>query len=236
MTDNGNENLKIKTVFGTDEEDFVFSPEEMHPVEVAEALESDLIDGKTSRQVKRARKIFGANEIRSDFHLSFRESLKNQIKGLSGIFLILCSALMYLYDSSQIIYPVIIGVIALITVLNAFVEYRASIALRLPKKYSSLKATVIRNGEEMTVDSRQLVPGDVILVEAGTMVPADCRLIDDLGLTVLETHVSGNKGSVIKDSRYIAYDGTEAICANMLYAGSIVTSGHGSAIVCRIGE
>ncbi len=229
------EKLRIKTVSGDDEE-ITFSPEEMQPVEVAEALESDLLYGKTDKQVRKAKRLFGINEIRSEFRLSFGESLHNQIKGLTSLFLMICSILMYLYRPAEKVYLILAVVIAIITFLNAFAEYRASIALRLPKKYSSLKATVIRNGEEIKIDSRGLVPGDIIAIEEGMMIPADCRLIDDMGLSVLETHISGEKSSVYKDSRYTARDGAEAVCANMVYAGSIVTSGHGSAIVCRIGK
>ncbi len=236
MSTNGNEKLKIKTVSGENDEEITFSPEEMHPIEVAEALESDLIDGKTDKQVKKARKIFGQNEIRSEFKLSFKESLKNQVKGLTSVFLLISSFLMYLFKPDEPTYLIMSIVIALIIFFNAFAEFRASIALRLPKKYSSLKAKAVRNGEEVIIDSRTLVPGDVIMLEEGSMVPADCRLIDDLGLTVLESHVSGVQGSVVKDSRYVSRDGMESVCSNMLYAGSIITSGHCSAIVCRTGK
>lgn len=231
------EKLKTKTVtdgYGSDE--LTFSPEEMQPIEVADALESDLIMGKTQKQVKKARKLFGSNELRSEFRLSFRDSLKNQLKGLVGLFLTVASAVMYIYRPETPSYLVMAFVVAAITVINAFAEYRASIALRLPKKYSSLKAKVVRDGEEAMIDSRLLVPGDVIMLEEGMMVPADCRLIDDMGLCVLETHVSGEGASANKDSRYLARSGAEVICANSVYAGSIVTSGHASAIVCRIGN
>ena len=237
MAEYGNEKLKIKTVSGADgEEGFVFSPEEMHPIEVAEALDSDLIDGKTNKQIKRAKRVFGPNEIRGEFRLSFRESLKNQFKGLTGLFLLISSIIMYLFRPDEPTYIVMAAVVTLIMVFNAYAEHRASVALRLPKKYSSLKAKVIRNGEETLIDSRQLVPGDVIVIEEGVMIPADCRIIDDINLSVLETHVSGENGSVMKDGRYISHDGPEAISLNMVYAGSIVTSGHGTAIVCRTGK
>ncbi len=237
-TDSGTqEKLKTKTVTeGYGDDGLTFSPEEMQPIEVADALESDLIMGKTQKQVKKARKLFGANELRSEFRLSFRESLKNQLKGLVGIFLTVSSAIMYIYRPETPSYLVMAFVIAAITVLNAFAEYRANLALRLPKKYSSLKAKVVRDGEESMIDSRLLVPGDVIVLEEGTMVPADCRLIDDMNLCVLETHVSGEGASAHKDSRYLARNGAEVICPNSVYAGSIVTSGHASAIVCRIGN
>lgn len=231
------EKLKTKTVSeGYFDEELTFSPEEMQPIEVAEALESDLIMGKTAKQVKKARRLFGVNELRSEFHLSFRESFKNQFKGLVGVFLMLSSLLMSLYRPEEPTFIVAAAVVAIIMVLNAFAEYRANIALKLPKKYSSLKAKVVRDGEESMLDSRLLVPGDVIVLEEGMMVPADCRLIDDMNLCVLETHVSGEPASVCKNSRYVARNGQEAICANTVYAGSIVTAGHASAIVCRTGK
>ncbi|MBR5286596.1 MAG: cation-transporting P-type ATPase [Clostridia bacterium] len=231
------EKLKTKTVTQAYDDDGVtFSPEEMHPIEVADALESDLVMGKTIKQVKKARKLFGVNELKSEFRLSFKDSLKNQLKGLIGLFLTVCSVVMYVYRPDVPSYLVMAFVIAAITVLNAFAEYRANIALRLPKKYSSLKAKVVRDGEESMIDARLLVPGDVIVLEEGMMVPADCRLIDDLNFAVLETHVSGEAASAHKNSRYLARNGNEVICANSVYAGSIVTSGHASAIVCRIGN
>ncbi len=234
---NGNDNLKIKTVSGrTDDEELTFSPEEMHPIEVAEALESNLIGGKTLKQVKRARRLFGANEMKNEFRLSFKESLKNQVKGLSSVFLIASSLSMYIFKPDETTYLVMALIIAAIVFLNAFAEFRTGIALKLPKKYSSLKTRVVRNDAESIVDSRLLVPGDVITLEQGAIVPADCRLIDDFDLSVLETHVSGVEGSVMKNSRYLARDGAEVICANMIYAGSIITSGHCNAIVCRTGK
>ena len=234
---NNQEKLKTKTVtHAYDDDGVTFSPEEMHPIEVADALESDLVMGKTLKQVKKARKLFGVNELKSEFRLSFRDSLKNQLKGLIGLFLTVCSVVMYIYRPDTPSYLVMAFVVAAITVLNALAEYRANIALRLPKKYSSLKAKVVRDGEESMIDARLLVPGDVIVLEEGMMVPADCRLIDDLNFAVLETHVSGEAASAHKDSRYLAKNGNEVICANSVYAGSIVTSGHASAIVCRIGN
>ncbi|MBO4452812.1 MAG: cation-transporting P-type ATPase, partial [Clostridia bacterium] len=236
MSEKPKRKLKIKTAPAEEADSgFVFSPEEMLPFEVAEALESDLVAGKTEKQVKKAKRRFGANELRSDFHLSFRESLKNQLKGMIGVFLALSSLVMFAFHPDEPTYVCMAAVITAIMFFNAFMELRASRALKTPKKYSSLKAKVIRDGEETTIDSLNLIPGDLINVESGMMVPADCRLVDDFGLAVLETHVSGKEGSVTKDSTYIA-DGPEPVCGNMIYAGSIVTSGHASAIVCRTGE
>ena len=93
--------------------------------------------------------------------------------------------------------------------------------MRLPKKYSSLKAKVVRNGVEAVIDSRTLVPGDLVVLDEGSMVPADCRLVDDFGLSVLETHVGGAKHSVAKDSRFIPNE-IDTLCGNMLYLRTVL--------------
>ncbi len=213
---------------------FGFSPEEMHPLEVANALSSDLEMGLDKKQKKRAAHRFGPNDITPEFRLSFRDSLKNQSKGLMGLFLMSSSLLMFLWKGGAE-YLCMMLASAGIMFLNAFAEYRASRALRLPKKYSALKSSVVSGGEVHTVDSRTLVPGDVIFLEQGSMVPADCRLVDDDGLAVLETHVSGSAESVFKDSGYIA-SSPEAVSRNMVYAGSIVVSGNALALVCYTGR
>ncbi len=235
MSENG---YKKRQSNNEPEEEFeeVLSPEQMHPVDVAEAYGSDLLNGLTEKQVRKARRLFGRNELKSDLKLSFRESLKNQFKGLIGLFLAVSSLLMFVFRPDEPVYVCMAAVITGVMLLNAFAEYRASKALQVPRKYSSLKAHVVRDGEEQVADSEALVPGDLITVEKGFVVPADCRLVDDFGLAVLETHVSGSEGSVAKDGRYMARGGIEPICANMIYAGSIVTAGHGSAIVCRTGK
>ncbi len=237
MANNANEKLKIKApANGSDDGEFVFSPEEMQPFEVSEALESDLVNGKTDKQVRKARRLFGVNDLRGDFRLSFRESLRNQFKGMIGLFLAVSSLIMYIFRPDEPVYMFMTVAVTAVMVLNAYIEHRASVSLKVPKKYSSLRTKVIRNGEESVIDSRQLVPGDLLELEPGTMVPADCRLVDDNGLTVMETHVSGNEDAVEKDGRYIARDGAEPVCRNMVYAGSIITSGRAGAIVCRIGK
>ena len=233
MSDRKAEKLKIND--SKEGEDFAFSPEEMNPSEVASALESDLVYGLDGKKYKRLRRRFKKNVILPDFRLSFRESLKNQAKSLLGLFLAVSSLLMFIWNPKEYVYLVMTIVTLLIMFINAFSEYRASIALRVPHKYSALKARVVRNGEETETDSLNLVPGDVIILEQGCMVPADCRLIDGDMLSVLETPVSGRDETVLKDSSYIA-GSPEAVSANMVYAESIVVSGHGTAMVCYTGE
>ena len=229
---------KIRTVTsdsGRQYDSGSFFPAGMQPFEVAEFLDSDLIGGLNLKQIKKRISRHGANIITNEFRLTFKQSLKNQIKGLIGPLLIACSLLMYVFES-QYTYLALAGVTFLLVIINALLESRASNALNVPRKYSAIKASVTREGITDITDSRRLVPGDIIVLSEGMVVPCDARLIEDNALAVLETPVSGKKGSVLKDSIYIAANDGELVYPNMVYAGSIVTGGYGSAIVCYTGK
>lgn len=229
---------KIRTVTAGSNQDYensVFFPAGMQPFEIAEHLDSDLINGLNRKQIKKYTTKYGANLITKEFKLTFGQSLQNQIKGLIGPLLIICSFLMYVFDP-QYAYLAMAGAITLVIFINALLESRASSALNVPRKYSAIKASVTREGITDMTDSRRLVPGDIILLSEGMVVPCDARLIEDTALSVLETPVSGKRGSVFKDSIYVAKRDEELVYTNMVYAGSIVTSGQGSAIVCFTGK
>lgn len=233
-SDNDRDTTKIRTITsksGRQNKDGTFFPAGMQPYEVAEYLRSDLISGLNKKQLKKLYSKYGSNIILNEFKLSFIQSLKNQIKGLLIPLLIVCSLIMYAFEK-QFSYLAMSCVITLLILLNAFLESRASKALNVPRKYSSIKATVTREDVTDVYDSRKLVPGDIIFLSQGMVVPCDARLIDDNGLSVLETPVNGKLGSTIKDSIYIANNDKELVYPNMVYAGSIVTSGESNAIVC----
>ncbi|PKM62809.1 MAG: hypothetical protein CVU97_03470 [Firmicutes bacterium HGW-Firmicutes-21] len=213
----------------------VFFPAGMQPFEVAEYLDTDLVIGLSRKQIKRRAAKQGANIIHSEFKLSFMQSIRSQIKGLLGIMLIASSLIMYAFDR-QYSYLAMAGAIILLILLNAILESRASSALNVPRKYTAIKATVTREGVTDVADSRRLVTGDIISFSEGMVIPCDARLIEDNLLTVLETPISGARGSAVKDSRFIATEDNELVYANMVYAGSIVTGGQGSGIVCSTGK
>lgn len=207
----------------------------MQPVEVADYLETDISAGLNRKQIKQRTAKYGVNNIYNEIKLSFSQSIKNQLKGLIGPLFILCALLMFIFER-QYTYLAVSGVFLLIMLINAMLESRASKALNVPRKYSSIKANVTREGVTDIIDSRKLVPGDIIRLSEGMVVPCDARLIEDNMLTVLETPVSGNRSSVVKNARFFALEDSQLVYPNMVYAGSIVTGGSGSAIVCYTGK
>jgi Ca2+-transporting ATPase len=130
-----------------------------------------------------------------------------------------------------------IGVIVLFSAgLGFFQEYRAERAIEMLRKLSAPAATVLRDGEEKDVPAEELVPGDVVLLDAGDKVPADARVLAAMQLTVDESPLTGESVPVPKSTEALAGD-TLAVGdrKNMLFAGTTVTQGRGSAVVALTG-
>ena len=130
--------------------------------------------------------------------------------------------------------------ILLIVVLNAAVgtvqECRAENAIDALKKLSSPHAQVIRNGKASTIPSAQVVPGDIMIISTGDLIPADARLISSTALSVEESSLTGE--SVPADKTHDAVLGESIPLgdrSNMVYASTIVSSGHGTAVVTETG-
>jgi P-type Ca2+ transporter type 2C len=131
-------------------------------------------------------------------------------------------------------------VILVILTLNAVVgfvqEYRAENAMAALKKMASPSATALRSGQPVKIPASQLVPGDVVLLEAGMIVPADMRLAEAAQLKVEEAALTGE--SVPVEKLFTTLDGTEIPLAdriNMVFKGTILSSGRGKGVVVATG-
>ncbi|MDZ7838519.1 MAG: HAD-IC family P-type ATPase [Actinomycetota bacterium] len=130
-------------------------------------------------------------------------------------------------------------VIAIILVLNGvfgFIqEYRAEKAIESLRKLTALKAKVIRDGREKEIDSRELVPGDIIILETGAKVPADARLLEEAALQVDEASLTGESTPSKKTTTPLQKDTSVNDQENMVFMGSIITRGHGQAVITTTG-
>lgn len=214
----------------------VFEPESMDIEELAVLLESDLADGLDDETVKKIRRVKGANTLYDEIKTGFTTSFKNQLQGLMGLFLAATAFLMYVFQPNR---PelILLGVtVIIIMFINAGLEASASQSLERIRNYSATRATVTRNGKRFVIDSRGLVPGDIITLETGNIVPADARLISCAHLSVLETSVNGKNEAVFKTAA-VEYNRPDMLChTNMVYAGTVITGGSGTAIVCETGK
>ena len=127
-----------------------------------------------------------------------------------------------------------------IVILNALMgvvqESKAEAALNALKQMTTPQARVIRNGKEEIVPSQDLVPGDIIKLEAGDFVPADARLFQSVSLKSEEAALTGESVPAEKDAGAIVKDGAPlGDRVDMVYSGCSITYGTGQAIVCAIG-
>ncbi len=130
--------------------------------------------------------------------------------------------------------------IVVIVILNALLgltqEYRAEKAMAALKRMAAPTVRVRRGGQVMEIPSRQIVPGDILLLEAGNIVPADCRLIEAVNLRIQESALTGESEPVEKDTQPLPQDDlTLGDRADMAFMGTVVTYGRGAGVVTATG-
>ena len=182
----------------------------------------------------------GENKLEGAKEASLLEMFFLQFKDFLVIILIiaaLISVVLGLVNDEGILDGVIIFAIVIINaVLGVYQEYKAGAALKALKEMSAPKAKVIRNGATGKIPSNELVPGDIVILEAGDYVPADVRLISSTNLKIDESALTGE--SVPAEKFYdavLAHDAGLGDRINSGYMGTIVTYGRGSAVVGSTG-
>jgi Ca2+-transporting ATPase len=126
-----------------------------------------------------------------------------------------------------------------VVLLNATMGYaqesRAERAVASLREMSAATARVVRGGRELTIDARELVPGDIVLIEEGDTIPADARLLESAALHTAEAALTGESVPVSKNPAPLEGDVAIGDRRNMLYSGTAVTYGHGRAVVTATG-
>ena len=178
---------------------------------------------------------YGPNEIRAAKRISPWEILLEQFKNI--LILILLGATAISLFLGHGIESIVIAVIVLFAVLLGFIqEYRAERAIEALQKMAAPTANVLRDGEEINVPARDLVPGDVVILHTGDRIPADARLLEAVNLQVDEAALTGESVPVEKHIQPVS--GTDLAVGdrkNMVYAGTAVTYGRGKALVVATG-
>ena len=131
---------------------------------------------------------------------------------------------------------IIIAIVIFNAIMGLVQEEKAEKSLEALKKMSAPSAKVIRDGRVQEIDALQVVPGDVVVLEAGNYVPADCRLINSYNLKIEESALTGETIPTNKDSGRILKENTAMgdLC-NMAFATTVVVNGHGEAVVVDTG-
>ena len=192
-------------------------------------------NGLTEKEISKRLKTYGFNEIKKTKKFSIIKIFLNQF--FDPLILILIVAVLISLVIQNIIDASVIGAILILNALLGFSqEYKAEKAIQLLKQLSSPQAKVLRNGKRIKINSKNLVPGDIILLEAGDKIPADSRLISVNNLLVDESILTGESTSIEKFSSIIKKESIPITDqSNMVFSGTIITSGHAEAIVTSTG-
>ena len=203
-------------------------------------LETNLEEGLTTEQVTKAREKYGYNELKAQKKKSLFVKFLEQFKDFMIIILIIAAIISGVigYMQGEGITDSII--IFIVIIVNAIVgvaqESKAEKSLEALQKLSSHVAKVIRNGKLEVVPSKDLVPGDVVVLDTGDYVPADLRIIEAVNLKSQEASLTGESLPVEKmsneiDSKKIGIGDR----SNMLFSSSLITYGRGKGIVVETG-
>lgn len=197
-------------------------------------LSSDKNKGLTADEaVKRIEK-YGTNTIQSD---KGKHPLKIFIEQFANlmVYLLLFAAAMSFWFQEYLDATAIMLVIIINAVIGFWMELQAQRSMNALKKMASVPAKVFRGGKLTEIPSEEIVPGDVLFVEAGDMITADARIIQATHLSVNEASLTGEAMPVEKQDHELREETPLAERSNMLYKGTYVTNGNAKALVTATG-
>ncbi|WP_300450414.1 cation-translocating P-type ATPase [Fusobacterium sp.] len=191
--------------------------------------------GLTTGEVEIAIEKYGYNQLNEEKKLSTMQVFISQFKDFLVIILIIASIISII--SGNVESAVVILVVIIINAILGTVQHlKAEESISSLKNLSAPKSKVLRDGEKVEVLSKYLVPGDIIFVEAGDVVPADGRVIESFSLLINESSLTGESEGVEKISSVIDKDelalGDQK---NMVFSGSLVSYGRGVILVTTTG-
>ena len=191
-------------------------------------------NGLNSEQVERIRKEKGENVLEEGKQKSILEVFLSQFADLLVIILIIAASISFVSGNAESTI-VILLVLLLNAVLGTVQHIKAQKSLDSLKQLSSPNAKVIRNGIKMEISSKEVVPGDIVILEAGDMIVADGRILNNYSLQVNESSLTGESTNVEKTEDIICGDVALADRTNMVYSGSLVTYGRAKVLITATG-
>ena len=208
--------------------------------QVEKELEVNKQEGLTTEQVKQKQEKYGLNELEAAKKETLLQKFFNQFKDFSIIVLIIAAIVSGAVGVAQgegITDTIIILIVVLVNaIIGVAQESKAEKSLEALQKLSDHAAKVIRNGKMDVIPAKELVPGDIVVLDTGDYIPADLRIIEAVNLKSQESSLTGESVPVeknteaIKDTEIGVGDRT-----NMLFSSSLVTYGRGKGIVVETG-
>src|SRR3989338_3829804 len=194
------------------------------------ALFSTSKQGLSEEKAKARLQEFGLNELQKEKRSNAFFLFVGQFRNALSILLIFAGVLS-LFTSDKLEAIAIFSILFINSTLGFIQEYRAEKAMEALEKISAPSARVLRDGKQRKIPARDLVPGDIIMLEAGDIVPADSRLLDVVSMYIDEASLTGESVPSKKFIEPLKNEITVADRENMAYTGTIVTYGKAKAIV-----
>ena len=205
------------------------------PQEALERLKVSREEGLSSQAAQERMEAFGKNELQEGEGTSIWTMIYEQFANFVVI-LLLVAALVSALLGDWVEAAAIMIIVILNAVLGVVQERRAEEALAALKKMASPEADVLRGGHRKAVPAREVVPGDIVFLEAGNFVPADVRLIETVNLRVDEAALTGESVPVSKKAQlHLEPDASLGDRKTMAYTGTMVTYGRGVGVVVSTG-
>lgn len=192
------------------------------------------IDGLSTNQAEENLAKYGKNALVEGKKKTAFQVFLEQFKDLMVIILII-AAVISAFTGDLESTLVIIAVLILNAILGTVQHVKAEKSLESLKSLSSPSAKVLRNGEKIEIDSKDVVPGDIMLLEAGDMVTADGRILDNYSLQVNESSLTGESTNIDKADVDFDHEIPLGDRLNMVYSSSLVTYGRANVLVTGTG-
>lgn len=206
--------------------------------EVLKSLDSNL-EGISSKEAQKRINAYGENIIEEAKKKSKLRRFLDQFNDMMIIILIIVAIIMGVYGalvSHDYTDTIVITVVVLINAVMGFIqEEKAEVTLEGLKKYATSTCKIKRDGKVTIIDSKYIVPGDIIILEAGDKIPADARIISESNLSVDESPLTGESVPVKKQTKALKGKLQIQDQFNMLFCGCNITNGRAEAIIVRTG-
>lgn len=209
--------------------------------EVLRKLGTNESTGLSEKEVKARQEKYGKNKLKEKKKESFFIKFIKQFNDFMIIILIIASIVSALVSKMQgendyIDSIIIIGIVILNALMGVIQETRAEKSIEALKKMTPQLAKTIRNGKVVQVNAEELVKGELIVLEAGNFVPADCRILESHNLKIEESSLTGETQGSEKEADIICNANAPlGDMKNMAFMASIVIHGHGKAVVTDTG-
>ncbi len=195
---------------------------------------SSSILGLNDNQITERISKYGYNELREKKENKALKILFGQINSFV-VYILFAAVIISLVTKNYLDAIVIAAILVLNTILGFVQEYRAEKSIEALKKLETKKVLILRNNQQKLIDARELVPGDIVIIEEGIKVPADCYLIESYDIETDESILTGESVPVKKELGVLKKDSQVAERINMLFSATTITKGRGKAIVVSTG-